>query len=368
MTTTDKSRADALTDQQHPELLKLEAAATPGPWRYQECSDAYTHIVRSDVNPGMIVAYGPQSLSGQVEADARFVAALRNAAPALLAASPVEQPEAAPFANCQFRVCDLPGQCRTEGACHHPKPSADAAAAQGDERAAFEAWYLHDMPHETYLLKRSHQHPEMYDDDSVEDAWTGWQARAAASQPAAAAGQEAAVYQILTEEGAWLDVPHKIYERKKSDPALTRVVYTAPPAQVATRQLTDEQRKSIWWAVLTAEADEPTPGSLMHRRAQDLRAILATQQPEPRAEVTVDARERRHWNPVYNTDPLQRACTELPDGYEIEIMLERDAGTVDVCGPDGGRLDVDFDEDTFDWKIHAAIDAAIDAARAGEGQ
>ncbi|MDN7893822.1 hypothetical protein QZM93_35045, partial [Burkholderia cepacia] len=53
---------------------------------------------------------------------------------------------------------------------------------------------------------------------------------------AATAGQEAAVYQILTEEGAWLDVPHKIYERKKSDPALTRVVYTAPPAQVATRQ------------------------------------------------------------------------------------------------------------------------------------
>ncbi|MBR8475791.1 hypothetical protein [Burkholderia cenocepacia] len=89
-------------------------------------------------------------------------------------------------------------------------------------------------------------------------------------------------------------------------------------------------------------------------------------QPEPRAEVTKASRPiPRHWNPVYNTDPVQRACTELPDGYEIEIMLERDAGTVDVCGPDGGRLDVDFDEDTFDWKIHAAIDAAIDAARTG---
>ena len=87
--------------------------------------------------------------------------------------------------------------------------------------------------------------------------------------------------------------------------------------------------------------------------------------PEARAEVTDATRERRHWNPVYNTDPVQRACVELPDGYEIEIMLERDAGTVDVCGPDGGRLDVDLDEDTFDWKIHAAIDAAIGAARAG---
>ncbi|WP_321820748.1 MULTISPECIES: hypothetical protein [unclassified Burkholderia] len=29
-------------------------------------------------------------------------------------------PRAPPFQNCQFRVCDLPGQCRSEGACHHP--------------------------------------------------------------------------------------------------------------------------------------------------------------------------------------------------------------------------------------------------------
>ncbi|MDN7671295.1 hypothetical protein QZM22_01855 [Burkholderia oklahomensis] len=86
--------------------------------------------------------------------------------------------------------------------------------------------------------------------------------------------------------------------------------------------------------------------------------------PTPRTELTGDPRPvRRHWNPVYDTDPVQRACEELPEGYEIEIMLERDAGTVDVCGPDGGRLDVDFDGTTFDWRVHAAIDAAIDAAR-----
>lgn len=76
----------------------------------------------------------------------------------------------------------------------------------------------------------------------------------------------------------------------------------------------------------------------------------------------------RHWNPAYNTDPVQRACVELPEGYEIEIRLERDAGTVDVCGPDGGRLDIDLDEDTFDWKIHAAIDAALQSHSAKEGQ
>jgi hypothetical protein len=25
-----------------------------------------------------------------------------------------------PYTNCQFQICDLPGQCRMEGKCHHP--------------------------------------------------------------------------------------------------------------------------------------------------------------------------------------------------------------------------------------------------------
>lgn len=26
-----------------------------------------------------------------------------------------------PFDNCKYKICDLPGQCRTEGKCHHPE-------------------------------------------------------------------------------------------------------------------------------------------------------------------------------------------------------------------------------------------------------
>ncbi len=26
----------------------------------------------------------------------------------------------APYSNCRFRICDLPGQCKGEGKCHHP--------------------------------------------------------------------------------------------------------------------------------------------------------------------------------------------------------------------------------------------------------
>lgn len=74
---------------------------------------------------------------------------------------------------------------------------------------------------------------------------------------------------------------------------------------------------------------------------------------------------RRHWNPVYNTDPVQRACGELPEGYEIEIGLELGAGWVDLCGPDGAKIEFDDDADCFDWKIHAAIDAAVAANQRG---
>jgi hypothetical protein len=28
---------------------------------------------------------------------------------------------APPFQNCKFKLCDLPGQCRGEGKCHHPQ-------------------------------------------------------------------------------------------------------------------------------------------------------------------------------------------------------------------------------------------------------
>lgn len=46
---------------------------TPGPWHYQENSDAYTHIVRGPTN--YIVHQGPQHTDGVAEANARLIAA-----------------------------------------------------------------------------------------------------------------------------------------------------------------------------------------------------------------------------------------------------------------------------------------------------
>ena len=46
---------------------------TPGPWHYQEDSDAYTHIVRGPT--GKIIASTAQNSSGEAEANARLIAA-----------------------------------------------------------------------------------------------------------------------------------------------------------------------------------------------------------------------------------------------------------------------------------------------------
>lgn len=62
------------------ELKKLAEAATPGPWIYQEDSDAYTHIVRPASNVNRIVASGCQTSAETGEPTGRFIAAANPAA------------------------------------------------------------------------------------------------------------------------------------------------------------------------------------------------------------------------------------------------------------------------------------------------
>jgi hypothetical protein len=65
---------------------------------------------------------------------------------------------------------------------------------------------------------------------------------------------------------------------------------------------------------------------------------------------------------------VERACSELPPGFDVEIVLERDAGTVRLCVPDGFSSEEHFDADTFDEQINNAIDAAIRALTAAPAQ
>ncbi len=152
--------------------------------------------------------------------------------------------------------------------------SADAAAAPADERAAFEQWWNDNT---TWPVT------------SKNIALHAWQARAAASQPAAAAGQEEPVpygYEFLDMAGKNHFVRGSLPDYAQSEIV---ALYTAPPAQVATRQgLTDEQildefvRKGFNVYDLDGVAIRP----LGRAAIEVVGALLAAQQPEPRAEVT----------------------------------------------------------------------------------
>lgn len=120
----------------------------------------------------------------------------------------------------------------------------------------------------------------------------------------------------------------------------------------------------------TEDDEQAVPGgdlrivTLRLDMAKTVRAALLAPTQQPSGEVTDSARERRHWKPEYNTDPVQRACAELPEGWGVNACMERDAGWVEVYGPDGEEPNFESDADHFDWQIHEAIDFAITAASA----
>ena len=63
---------------------------------------------------------------------------------------------------------------------------------------------------------------------------------------------------------------------------------------------------------------------------------------------------------------VERAAGELPEGYELNLELERGAGIAILY--DGDGFDIGgFDGDTFADQINRAIDKAIETAAKGEG-
>ncbi|MBG0879382.1 hypothetical protein H0X90_21570 [Burkholderia sp. 9775_39] len=197
-------------------------------------------------------------------------------------------------------------------------------------------------------------------------------------QPAAA---PAPIYQILTEDGAWLDTTPEYYKRVKSDPALARVVYAAPPppAQADAREgLTDDRRDAIDYAIQVLQQVEAGDGTFVGQCADaiaGLESVLAAHpgqpephpkchgcpinptcpsttcgvpQPEPSAEVTLFASGDER-------DEFLRACQDFDDDGETCVdygLLMKWAGE--------GLLECDH------FTITKKGRAAIDAARAGD--
>lgn len=62
---------------------------------------------------------------------------------------------------------------------------------------------------------------------------------------------------------------------------------------------------------------------------------------------------------------VQRACCDLPFGWEITINLEKNAGTVSLFNPDGDEEEFPSNREHLANELSDAIDAAI-AAEKGE--
>ena len=55
----------------------------------------------------------------------------------------------------------------------------------------------------------------------------------------------------------------------------------------------------------------------------------------------------------------ERACRDLPKGWEIQIGLEQDAGWVSLCNDEGDEVDFNADHERISQAVYSAIDAAI---------
>ena len=65
---------------------------------------------------------------------------------------------------------------------------------------------------------------------------------------------------------------------------------------------------------------------------------------------------------------IERACMDLPDGTEISVSLEKDAGTVTLIDQDGNEH-TNFSTDCgFAGVLNEAIDAAMDAKEGAAAQ
>ena len=137
-------------------------------------------------------------------------------------------------------------------------------------------------------------------------------------------------------------------------------LYTAPPVP----SVPDGWIRAIDEAMVVHHigiADRADSYEVAKKKLNALLAItsdIARYCSEPPADVARDAA-------LYCA--AQRACAELPEGWEIRIELERSAGTVILVNPDGEDVDYSSDHEYMASDINAAIDAAIEREILGGG-
>ena len=60
---------------------------------------------------------------------------------------------------------------------------------------------------------------------------------------------------------------------------------------------------------------------------------------------------------------VQKACGELPDGWTIELHMEKGAGYVSLFGPDDKEIELDLSDSDLSEQIQEALMVAIETAK-----
>jgi hypothetical protein len=153
-------------------------------------------------------------------------------------------------------------------------------------------------------------------------------------------------------------------------------LYTAPPAAavvmppspympgVEPESLTDYERgeaqgRCDMWAEVARLNPAPTPEVFERSETNDQIAAVMLKHvtPEQQAEAARYAglRAPKHI-PLY--EAVTRACSELPDGWTIELRMERGAGWIELYDSEGNQVDFPSNHERLDYTLIDAIEAA----------
>ncbi|CAM4005406.1 hypothetical protein [Ectopseudomonas alcaliphila] len=113
------------------------------------------------------------------------------------------------------------------------------------------------------------------------------------------------------------------------------------PALIALdKQCRDDVARALG---LTPTADRGFAWSLLLDRVKGIKADLAA---APKDYVPLN-------------EALQAACGKLPEGWRIELHIERDGGGVELYNAQGVEVDFPSDHGRLDYTVNDALEAAL---------
>lgn len=122
---------------------------------------------------------------------------------------------------------------------------------------------------------------------------------------------------------------------------LKGVLNSSHPALIALdKQCRDDVARALG---LTPTADRDFAWSLLLARVKGIKADLAS---APKDYVPLN-------------EALQAACGKLPEGWRIELHIERGGGGVELYSPQGVEVDFPSDHERLDYTVNDALEAAL---------